>query len=80
MYHSGLRFLQQLDEPGLGLNREYIIHGLENESVKAYYDYMVDTAKMLGADEDRAKKEMSEVVKFETALAKVCPSRNSASP
>lgn len=35
---------------------------------------MVDTAKMLGADDDRAKKEMLEVVKFEMALANVCPS------
>lgn len=39
--------------------------------VKAYYDYMVDTATSLGADAERAKKEMLAALEFETALANV---------
>lgn len=54
------------------MNREYIIRGLEDKVVKAYYEYMVDSAVMLGADQKRAEKEMLAALEFETALANVC--------
>lgn len=61
----------QFDQTDLALDREYIIRGLEDKVVKAYYDYIVDTAISLGADADRAKKEMLAVFEFEAALANV---------
>ena len=29
-----------LDQPGLGLSREYLIEGMEEERVEHYFDYM----------------------------------------
>lgn len=61
----------QIDQTDLGLNREYIIRGLEDKVVKAYYDYMVDTAVTHGADRQRAEIEMKDALEFEAALANV---------
>lgn len=61
----------QFDQTDLALDREYIIRGLEDEVVKAYYDYMVDTAVLLGAERPRAEKEMLAALQFEAALANV---------
>lgn len=40
--------------------------------MQAYYDYMVDIAIMFGADKERAKEELLDVLEFETSLANVC--------
>lgn len=40
-------------------------YGLENEQIKAYYEYMVESALLYGASEEVAKKEMLEVLQFE---------------
>lgn len=61
----------QIDQADLGLSRKYIIKGLENEIVKAYYDYMVDTAVTQGAEVDRARREMLDVFNLQSALANV---------
>lgn len=43
-----------------------------NETVvKAYYEYMVDTALLLGSEKSRAEKEMMDALQFEIALANV---------
>lgn len=43
-----------------------------NETVvKAYYQYMVDTAVLFGAEKTRAEKEMMDALQFEIALANV---------
>lgn len=62
------------------MDREYIIKGIEDKVVKAYYDFIVDTAVDLGADRKRAEKEMMDVLEFETALANVRASVKSPSP
>lgn len=61
----------QLDQASLGLSREYLSKGLEDKIVKAYYEYMVDIAVILGADRARATKELAESLDFEIALANV---------
>lgn len=61
----------KLDQPSLGLSREYLIKGLSDKLVEAYHNYQVDTALIYGADETAAKKEMKEALDFETSLAKV---------
>ena len=53
--------------------REYLLKGLEDKDVKAYLQYQIDLAVLLGADRDRAIKEQTAAVEFEIALAKVWP-------
>lgn len=45
--------------------------GLDDEMVEDYYDYMMDTAKMFGAEDERAVLMMLDVLNFEIALANV---------
>ena len=45
--------------------------GLEHKVVKAYYEYMVEFAVILGADRETAEKELSESLNFAIDLAKV---------
>lgn len=62
----------QFDEPSLGLSREFLLQGLGNDVVRAYFEYMVDMAEMFGADPAEAREELTEVLEFETNLANVC--------
>ena len=39
--------------------------------MNAYYEFAVDVAKMLGANEARARKDLKDVVELEIKLAKV---------
>lgn len=55
----------------MGLSREYLIKGLEDKIVSAYYDYMVDLAVIYGADKARAKSDLMDSLNFEIALANV---------
>ncbi|XP_052092449.1 phosphate-regulating neutral endopeptidase PHEX-like [Mytilus californianus] len=67
-----------LDQPRLG---QFDFSGLSNHEVyrlgrhnlynKAYEEYLVDVAVSLGAHPNIAKKDMCDVVEFETALAKI---------
>lgn len=58
------------------MNRKYIIKGMGNDIVTAYYSYMVDTAISHGAEVNRARQDMLDALQFETALANVCNSVN----
>ncbi|CAH1130598.1 unnamed protein product [Ceutorhynchus assimilis] len=60
-----------LDQGSLGLRREFLIKGLEDKLVKAYYDYMVDIAVLFGAEKSRAAKELKESLEFEMKLANI---------
>lgn len=64
-------FLFQLDQATLGLNREYLIKGMDDKIVSAYYSYMVDMAVKFGANRSSAEKELQESLDFEIALANV---------
>lgn len=60
----------KLDEPRIGMIQEYLLEGYNDTHVRSYYDYMVDVAKALGADNATALKEMKEALDFEIDLAK----------
>ncbi|KAK0074956.1 hypothetical protein PV325_007594 [Microctonus aethiopoides] len=60
-----------LDQPSLGLSREFLVEGMNDKIVKAYYKYMIDIAVILGAPKEVAKKEMTESLEFEKALANI---------
>lgn len=61
----------QLDQPTLGISREYLINGLQDKISRAYYSYMVDIAVLFGANTEAAIMEMKEAFIFETKLARV---------
>jgi len=66
--NSSWRILD-LDQPGLGMSREYLMKGLEDKDVLAYFNYMKDVAILLGADKATSDKQMLETLKFEIQLA-----------
>ena len=51
--------------------REYLLKGLTDKDVKAYLEYQIGLATLLGADKERARKELTETVEFEIQLANV---------
>jgi hypothetical protein len=63
--------LGQLNQATLGLSQEYLIKGLGDKDVKAYLDYQVGLATLLGADKDSATKQQTEALEFEIKLANV---------
>ena len=65
------KYILQIDQVPLSLDRENLVKGLSDKIVDAYYRYMVDTAVILGADKTRAEGELKESLEFEIKLAKV---------
>jgi predicted metalloendopeptidase len=65
-----------LDQPGLGLSREYLVKGFNDEDVQHYLTYMVKTALLMGAtDEEEARQQMSDVLRLEIQLAEASAPR-----
>ncbi|XP_014256821.1 neprilysin-2-like isoform X1 [Cimex lectularius] len=63
--------IPKLDQPSLGVDREYMVEGEENPVVKSYYNYMVEVAVLLKGDLLRAENEMLQSLQFEIELAKL---------
>jgi len=68
--NSSYRVLD-LDQPGLGMAREYLMKGKDDRDVQAYFEYMLDVAMLLGGEEDRVRKEMGDLLEFEIQLANI---------
>jgi len=68
---DSLKRILEVDQPSLGLSREYLIKGFDDKDVQAYYNYMVNTAVFLGANEDVAKAEMKEALELELKIAEI---------
>ena len=60
-----------LDQPSLGMSREYLMKGLEDADIQAYFTYMKDVAMLLGASQEQAEEQMLEVIKFEIDVANI---------
>ncbi|KAL1449213.1 hypothetical protein WDU94_000430 [Cyamophila willieti] len=63
--------LIEFDQASLGLSREYLAKGLSEKIVKAYYEYMIDIAVIMGANKEVALRELTESLNFEIALANI---------
>ena len=63
------------DQPSLGMTREYLVKGFEDKYVQSYYKYMVDSAVLLGADEEIAKDQLKESLLMEISLANLSAPR-----
>lgn len=61
----------QINRSQFGLSRKFLLQGMENAFVKAYYDFMVDAAVIFGANRTSAEIEFLDVLQFEIELAKV---------
>jgi len=59
------------NQASLGLHREFLVKGLEDKVVKAYFKYMIDIAVYLGADKETAENELKESLELELKLAKI---------
>ena len=65
-----------LDQPSLGLSREFLVKGVEEDYVKHYFTYMKSAAKLMGAPQtERTEKELKDVLMFEIELAKASGKR-----
>lgn len=51
--------------------REYLLKGLDDKDVKAYLNYQVSLATLLGADKNAAQQELTKSLEFEIQLANV---------
>ncbi|XP_037924758.1 neprilysin-2 isoform X2 [Hermetia illucens] len=68
---NSTRRVIDLDQAAIGVSREYLVKGLEDKIVRAYYDYMVDMAVLFGAERTRAVNELRESLQFEIDLANI---------
>lgn len=49
----------QIDQASLGMpDRSYLLRGLNDSAVRGYYNLMVESAVILGADRTRAESDM----------------------
>ena len=65
------RRILEVDQPSLGLSREYLIKGADDKDVKAYLQYMVDSAVFLGANREVALTEMKDALDLELKIAEM---------
>merc|ERR1712032_30506 len=65
------RRILEVDQPSLGLSREYLIKGADDKDVKAYLQYMVDSAVFLGSNREVALAEMKDALDLELKIAEM---------
>lgn len=67
------RHVIQIDQGGLTLptRDNYLNKTLHKKVLDAYLDYMTKVAVLLGANESDAKRQMGDVIAFETKLAEI---------
>ncbi|XP_035210634.1 neprilysin-2-like [Stegodyphus dumicola] len=67
---NNTRHIVDLDQASLGMpDRNYLLKGPDDPLVSAYYQLMVDSAALLGANKTTAEKEMKEALLFEISIA-----------
>ncbi|XP_033212289.1 neprilysin-2-like [Belonocnema kinseyi] len=69
---NSTKSILNIDQPPLGINREYLIKGSNNRIVNAYYNFTVEIAVLLSANRARAENELKESLEFEIKLANCC--------
>lgn len=67
---NNTRHIVDLDQASLGMpDRNYLLKGMEDPLVSAYYQLMVDSAVLLGANKTKAEEEMKAALLFEISMA-----------
>lgn len=67
--------IQQISAANLGLGRDMLLHGFDDNVIKAYHRYMVDISVYFGANRTNAENAYARVLLFEMMLANVSWSR-----
>ncbi|XP_031638615.1 neprilysin-2-like [Contarinia nasturtii] len=60
-----------VSQPSFGISQKFLLRGMEDTNVKAYYDFMVDVAVIFGANKRNAEIELLDALQFEIELAKI---------
>lgn len=60
-----------MDQTQHDLEPEFLTREMDDRSINLYYSSMTAFARVLGANEERAEREMREALKFEIELIKV---------
>ncbi|XP_078618830.1 phosphate-regulating neutral endopeptidase PHEX-like isoform X2 [Branchiostoma floridae x Branchiostoma japonicum] len=68
--NSSLRIIT-VDQPSLGLGRDYFIDENYSTQKQAYFELMVKAATALGADVNTVREEMNKTLELETFLAEI---------
>ncbi|XP_022689226.1 membrane metallo-endopeptidase-like 1 isoform X3 [Varroa jacobsoni] len=70
-FRNNTKHLIDLDQATLGLpDRTYLLKGMSDSVVKAYFKLMTEAASLLGAkNTDQTRKELEDALHFETMLA-----------
>ncbi|XP_067139630.1 neprilysin-2-like [Centruroides vittatus] len=69
-YRNNTNHIVDLDQTSLGMpDRSYLLKGINDTTVSAYFRLMVDSAVFLGADRERAEEELTKSLNFEITLA-----------
>uniref|UniRef100_A0A1W7RA35 Neprilysin n=1 Tax=Hadrurus spadix TaxID=141984 RepID=A0A1W7RA35_9SCOR len=69
-YRNNSNYIIDLDQTSLGMpDRSYLLKGLNDSTVAAYFRLMVDSAVYLGSSREQAEKELSESLDLEITLA-----------
>ena len=72
VWNFGVWPVDQMDQAMLGMpSREYYLTETDSEYKAAYLRYMINVAKLFGADEAAAVRDMEDVLHFEELLANV---------
>eukprot|EP00095_Tigriopus_kingsejongensis_P003378 maker-scaffold153_size302544-snap-gene-2.17 protein:Tk03378 transcript:maker-scaffold153_size302544-snap-gene-2.17-mRNA-1 annotation:"PREDICTED: neprilysin-2" len=74
-YKNSSKRVIYLDQPNLGMAREYLIKGFEDPDVQEYYHFMVRAAVLLGGTEAQVKTELKDSLLFEIRLANISAPR-----
>ena len=65
-------FILQFDQSDLFLpSMDYYKLGFNHQIMQTYYNMLIDVSTILGADPDLAKKDMKDLIDFETEVASV---------
>jgi hypothetical protein len=68
---QNFHFFLQISAANLGLGRDMLLRGFEDNIIKAYHRYMVDISVYFGANKTRAENSYARVLLFEMLLANV---------
>lgn len=63
--------VQQLTGANLGLSRDMLLKGFQDDIIRAYHAYMVNVSVYFGANRTTAQHEFEKVLLFEMMLANV---------
>ena len=62
-------------QASLGQAQTYLVKGLSDRTVAAYYKYMVNVAVLMGAERSVAERELKDSIEFEMELARASTPR-----